>query len=163
MAEAVRPDEGTWICPEAGALAVLQQWHDLQTGVQRLTDTLYAELEARSGLAPSSFQALMFLLTVPGQTAPMNQLSQALGFSTAGTTKVVDRLADAGLVERRPSGSDRRVVFTALTSEGMNSVMAASRSLAEALRIRVVEPLGADVFTSLVSAVHSLDPAPGEC
>jgi len=163
MAEAVRPDESARICPDAGELVVLQQWRDLQTGVQRLTDSLYADLEALSGLTPSSFRALIFLMTLPGQTAPMNRLSQALGFSTAGTTKVVDRLADAGLVERRPSGFDRRVIFTALTPEGMNSALAASRSLAKALRSRVIEPLGADVFTALVSAVHSLDPAPEGC
>jgi DNA-binding MarR family transcriptional regulator len=167
MTEAVRPDEGTWICPDHPEdhqkLAVLMEWHSLQSGVERLTDSLYAEVEMRNGLAPSSFRALLFLMTVPGKAAPMNQLSQALGFSTAGTTKVVDRLAEAGLVERRPSGSDRRVTFTALTSEGTESVLAASRSLAETVRTRVVEPLGEGVFTALVAAVRSLDPAPDGC
>jgi len=167
MTETVRPDEGTWNCPndpeDHRQLAVIMEWRSLQSGVERLTDSLYTEVELRNGLAPSSFQALLFLMTVPGQAAPMNQLSQALGFSTAGTTKVVDRLADAGLVERRPSGSDRRVTFTALTAEGAERALAASRSLAEALRTRVVEPLGEGVFTSLVAAVRSLDPAGGEC
>jgi DNA-binding MarR family transcriptional regulator len=162
MTEAVRPDNGPSVCTNDRELAVLHQWYGFQGAVQRVTDGLFADVEARNGLAPSSFQALLFLMTEPGQAARMNQLSQALGFSTAGTTKVVDRLAEAGLVERRPSGSDRRVTFTALTSEGANTVLAASRSLAEALRTRVVEPLGEAVFTSLVSAVHSLDPAPGE-
>lgn len=163
MTEAVRPDEGTWHCPKDAELAVLHQWYGFQAGVRRVTDSLFADVEARNGLAPSSFQALLFLMTEPGQAAPMNKLSQALGFSTAGTTKMVDRLADAGLVERRPSGSDRRVTFTALTAEGAERVLAASRSLAEALRARVVEPLGESVFTSLVAALHRLDPAPGEC
>lgn len=129
-------------CPEGdlcGDLDLLQQWHALHSGVRRLTDGLLADVEAENGLAPSSFTALMFLVAAPGQAAPMNQLSQALGFST-GTTKVVDRLAEAGLVERRPSDSDRRVVYTALTSAGAERVLDASRALAQALRTRVVAP-----------------------
>ncbi|WP_329362667.1 MarR family winged helix-turn-helix transcriptional regulator [Streptomyces sp. NBC_00669] len=151
-------------CPDADELALLKRWHALQSGVRRLTDDMLADVEAEQGLAPSSFQALMFLVTAPGQAAPMNQLSAALGFSTAGTTKLVDRLADAGLVERRPSDADRRVVYTALTSAGAESVLAASRSLARTLRARVVAPLGEDVFQALSEAVGSLDPfgtAPG--
>ncbi|WP_329139517.1 MarR family winged helix-turn-helix transcriptional regulator [Streptomyces sp. NBC_01476] len=150
-------------CPGTEELAILHQWHGLQTGVQRLTDSLFASVEAENGLAPSSFQALMFLMTAPDQAAPMNQLAQALGFSTAGTTKVVDRLADAGLVERRPSCSDRRVTYTALTSAGSETVLAASRSLARVVRDRVVEPLGAERFAELTEAIRSLDPAPEEC
>ncbi|SFE10226.1 DNA-binding transcriptional regulator, MarR family [Actinacidiphila alni] len=150
-------------CPNARELALLHQWHALHTGVRRLNDGLLADVEQQAGLAPSSFQALLFLMTAPGQAAPMNQLSQALGFSTAGTTKVVDRLAEAGLVERRPSAADRRVIFTALTPGGARSVLAASRSLAGAVRSRVVEPLGEDVFASLAAAVGSLDPEPDAC
>jgi DNA-binding MarR family transcriptional regulator len=162
MADGIGPGD-TEACPSAGELALLQAWHALHSGVRRLTGELLADVEAENGLAPSSFQALMFLMTSPGQAAPMNQLSQALGFSTAGTTKVVDRLADAGYVERRPSDSDRRVTYTALTPAGAESVLAASRLLAQALRTRVVEPLGEDVFGSLVDAIGSLDPSPGEC
>ncbi|WP_328911972.1 MULTISPECIES: MarR family winged helix-turn-helix transcriptional regulator [unclassified Streptomyces] len=141
----------------------MQQWHALHSGVRRLTDGLLADVEAENGLAPSSFTALMFLVAAPGQAAPMNQLSQALGFSTAGTTKVVDRLAEAGLVERRPSDSDRRVVYTALTSAGAERVLDASRALAQALRTRVVAPLGEDVFRSFAAAIGGLDPSPDAC
>ncbi|SEN84841.1 MarR family winged helix-turn-helix transcriptional regulator [Actinacidiphila rubida] len=156
-------DLGGDAAPSAGELALLQQWHGLHSGVRRMTDGLLADVEAENGLVPSSFQALMFLVAAPGQAAPMNQLAQALGFSTAGTTKVVDRLAEAGLVERRPSGSDRRVTYTALTTAGAERVLAASRTLARVLRTRVVDPLGEEVFGRLADAVASLDPAPGTC
>jgi DNA-binding MarR family transcriptional regulator len=151
------------LAPSTGELALLQQWHGLHSGVRRMTDGLLADVEAENGLVPSSFQALMFLVAAPGQAAPMNHLAQALGFSTAGTTKVVDRLAEAGLVERRPSGSDRRVTYTALTTAGAERVLAASRTLARVLRTRVVDPLGEEVFGRLAEAVASLDPAPGTC
>lgn len=156
MAEPEGPSEAH-VCPSTDELALLQRWYALHSGVRRLTDSLLADVEAEQGLAPSSFQALMFLVTAPGQAAPMNHLSAALGFSTAGTTKVVDRLADAGLVERRPSDADRRVVYTALTTAGAESVLAASGTLAQALRTRVVAPLGEDVFRALSDAVGSLE------
>ena len=162
VVEPVQPKDAD-ICPSTGELALLQQWHALHSGVRRLTDGMLADVEAEQGLAPSSFQALMFLVTAPGQAAPMNQLSAALGFSTAGTTKVVDRLADAGFVERRPSDSDRRVVYTALTSAGAESVLSASRSLAQALRARVIAPLGEDLFRTLSAAIGSLDPEASTC
>ncbi|SDO22125.1 DNA-binding transcriptional regulator, MarR family [Actinacidiphila guanduensis] len=159
-----KPDEAPG-CPQAAELALLQQWHGLHSGVRRLTDDLLADVEERQGLAPSSFQALMFLVTAPGQAAPMNQLSAALGFSTAGTTKVVDRLAEAGLVERRPSDADRRVVYTALTEAGAKSVREASGVLVRALRSRVLEPLGEDRFRAIAEAIATLDPgaADGPC
>lgn len=144
-------------------LGLLRRWHALESGLRHLGEELFADVEAAGGLAPSSFQALLFLVAAPGRSAPMNRLSQTLGFSTAGTTKVVDRLAEAGLVERRPSDSDRRVTYTALTPSGARTVLEASRLLARALRTRVVEPLGEDVFSSLADAVASLAPASGEC
>jgi DNA-binding MarR family transcriptional regulator len=151
------------LAPGPGEIALLQQWHNLHSGVKRLNSHLLAAVQAESGLAPSSFQALMFLITAPGQAAPMNQLAQALDFSTAGTTKVVDRLTEAGLVERRPSGSDRRVTYTALTTAGAERILAASRTLAQVLQARVVEPLGEELFGSVTQAITRIDPSPGPC
>jgi DNA-binding MarR family transcriptional regulator len=91
----------------------------------------------------------------------MYQLAQTLGFSTAGTTKVADRLVEAGLVERRPSLSDRRVIFAALTETGRQVAREAALALAAAVRDRVVEPLGSEQFASLSAAIGSVDPSPG--
>lgn len=48
----------------------------------------------------------------------MTELSQMLLVSNGNTTAVVDRLVKAGLVVRRASESDRRIVKVALTDEG---------------------------------------------
>src|SRR5690349_10212881 len=47
------------LAPSVRELALLQQWHSLHSGVQRLTSGLLADVEAENGLTPSSFQALM--------------------------------------------------------------------------------------------------------
>jgi DNA-binding MarR family transcriptional regulator len=153
--------EGTALRPNAEEIALLREWTVLQSGFRRLNDQLLADVEAKVGLAPSSFQVLWFLLTTPERSAPMYQLAQTLGFSTAGTTKVADRLVDAGLVERRPSRTDRRVIFAALTETGRQVAGAAALALAAAVRDRVVEPLGNEHFASLSAAIGSVDPRPG--
>ncbi len=50
----------------------------------------------------------------------MTELSRMLLVSNGNATAVVDRLEKDGLVARRPSDSDRRTVYVALTPEGLD-------------------------------------------
>ncbi|WP_037604823.1 MarR family winged helix-turn-helix transcriptional regulator [Streptacidiphilus rugosus] len=147
-------------CPDAADLALLEQWNTLQSGFRRLTDQLLADVDSKAGIAPSEFQVLWYLLTSPEQSAPMNQLAATLNFTTAGTTKVADRLTEAGLIRRQTSSADRRVVLATLTAQGQEVAMAAALALAGALRDRVVTPLGPDAFTALADRMRALDPHP---
>jgi DNA-binding MarR family transcriptional regulator len=152
--------ESSGECPTAQEVALLGQWNALQSGFRRLTDQLLCDVATSTGLAPSSYQVLWFLLTTPGQSAPMNQLTETLGFTTAGTTKVADRLAEAGLLERRPQPTDRRVILAALTEEGRRIAVTAARTFAQALQERVIGPLGEEKFASLADAIDGLRAAP---
>ena len=49
----------------------------------------------------------------------MSELSRMLLVSNGNATAVVDRLEADGLVRRKPSESDRRTIFVALTPEGL--------------------------------------------
>lgn len=71
--------------------------------------------------------------------------------STAGATGVVD----AGLVERRVSGTDRGVTRVGLTSLGWKIAACAVMALAGAVHWGVVEPLGCGGF-SVFGAVVGL-------
>jgi DNA-binding MarR family transcriptional regulator len=148
--------EPTGECLTAQELALLRQWNDLHSGLRRLTEQLLCDVGHSTGLAPSSFQVLWFLLTTPGSAAPMNQLTETLGFTTAGTTKVADRLAGAGLIERRVQPGDRRVILAALTEDGRKVAAIAARTFASALRERVVGRLGEDTFASLADTIGRL-------
>lgn len=161
MTEIHTGTDGKAACPGTAELELLARWDGLQSGFRRITDQLLADVEARSGLTPSSFQALWFLMTTPERSAPMNQLAGTLGFTTAGTTKVADRLTEAGLIERRPCRNDRRVTLAALTERGLEVAATAARALADALRERVVAPLGGtERFAALADAVTAVDPEP---
>jgi DNA-binding MarR family transcriptional regulator len=153
-------DDMTNSCPSPQQLALLEQWNALQSSFRRLTDQLLRDVETATGLAPSSFQVLWFLLTTPGYSAPMNQLARTLNFTTAGTTNVADRLVDAGLLERRPAPADRRITLAVLTDEGRQAATTAALTLAGTLQARVISPLGPDALAKLAETVGSLVPGP---
>ena len=48
----------------------------------------------------------------------MAALAREAAFSTGGFTKIADRLAKRGLVERAPCADDRRVVYLQLSGSG---------------------------------------------
>jgi DNA-binding MarR family transcriptional regulator len=152
------PDDQAGSCPSPRQLALLEQWNALQSGFRRLTDQVLRDVETETGLAPSSFHVLWFLLTTPGHSAPMNQLTTTLSFTTAGTTNLADRLARAGLLERRPAPADRRVTLAVLTDKGRQTATTAARTLADTLQERVIAPLGPDALAKLADTIGSLAP-----
>jgi DNA-binding MarR family transcriptional regulator len=175
--EAVRPDQppagatanapersaAADTCPDAEDGKLLERWYAVHGGMHRLGETLLGEVEAGLGLAQSEFRVLWFLVNTPDRAAPMNELSRVLRFSTAGTTKLVDRLAEAGLVERHTSPTDRRVTLAALTPAGVEVTVRAAKLMAAAVRRHVVEPLGEESFDALVTTVSALAPVEGAC
>lgn len=68
------------------------------------------------GFAPKQMGVIWRL--EPGMEMPMRQLGESLFCEASYMTDLVDRLEERGLIERRPSPSDRRVKLVALTPEG---------------------------------------------
>jgi DNA-binding MarR family transcriptional regulator len=81
-----------------------------------VTDRIALAVERASGLEGNGAAALL-TLDSPSVPRTMHGLARALNLTHSGAVRLVDRLAAAGLVERRP-GSDRRSLELALTPEG---------------------------------------------
>lgn len=143
----------------SGTDALLQQWTAAQAGFHRLATRLLEEVTRRTDLPPSSVQILLLLLqSPPYHSLTMTQLARHLEFSTAGITKVTDRLTRAGLIERSPCLTDRRVVRATLTPHGVQAARRAGDVLAEALNRDVVGRVGPADFTRLTGLITALDP-----
>jgi DNA-binding MarR family transcriptional regulator len=76
---------------------------------------------------------VLVLLSSLGQQT-VGELAVELGVNSSNATRVCDRLEQLGLVRRRRSSADRRIVRVALTAEGTRVVEAVVSSRREDVR-----------------------------
>ena len=81
---------------------------------------LAAQLE-REGVSAAGFSALV-VLTTAGGTLELKTLRRRLGWSKANATEVTATLELRGMVERRRSREDGRIVVIDLTGQGRGLV-----------------------------------------
>lgn len=74
----------------------------------------------------AEYDVLHHLAQARGRRLRMRELSQAVLYTTSGITRLLDRMVEAGLVEREPSPSDRRVMYAVLTRQGLALLRKAS-------------------------------------
>ncbi|HVB52085.1 MAG TPA: MarR family transcriptional regulator [Acidimicrobiales bacterium] len=84
----------------------------------RLSKELGAELETSCQLPLAWFEVLLRLRRSSDGRLKMSQMADAIVHSTGGTTRLIDRLAEADLVKREHCPSDRRAIFVAITDVG---------------------------------------------
>lgn len=96
----------------------LNAWGAFLTAHKALETILNRELEAACGLPLTWFDALAQLRAAPAHRLTMTQLARAVLFSKSGLTRLVDRMVEAGLVERLARPGDRRSLHIALSRAG---------------------------------------------
>ena len=91
--------------------------------VAQLADSALSEGVSGYGLQPGWFDLLAALRRAgfPYELNP-TELTRMTMLSSGGMTKRLDRMAEAGLVERRPDPSDRRGTLVGLTKKGRSVV-----------------------------------------
>ena len=108
------------------------------------------------GLTPGHMKALMTL--EPGEALPMGACAQEMGCDASTATWLIDRLEERGLVERRPSTTDRRVKGVVLTQAGSETKVTLTEHYSqppEALLELSIEELQA--LHSLLSKLSAID------
>lgn len=74
---------------------------------------------AREALPPLGWYDVMWALErAPEQRLRMNELAHQVVLSRSNLTRLIDRLEQAGLVQRQRSEDDRRGAFAVLTAQG---------------------------------------------
>ena len=117
---------------------------------------LEADLLATSRLNFAEYHVLAFLSEQPDRTLRMSNLSELNALSPSGMTRVVERLARQGLIERRRSTDDGRGQVAVLTAEGMQRLEAAWPDHVTSVRARVVDHLNALDPRALLSALDAI-------
>lgn len=109
----------------------------------RLDRVFGTRLEAECGINHSWFEILLRVGRSPDRRLKMSELATQVALTTGGITRLIDRITEAGLIERVADPKDRRVQYAQLT-------MAGAAKLSAGLSIHVVD-LQTELFDRLTT------------
>lgn len=136
--------------------AELRAWRAFLDAQATLLRRLEAELVASEGMTLAEFDVLAQLRIAPEQRLRMNDLSEHVRLSPSGITRLVDRMVEAGLIERGPCETDRRVTWAILTPPGRARLRRASplhlRSVQEHF-VRRLTPAQLEILAEALESV----------
>lgn len=127
----------------------------------RLTHVLGREMEEAVGLPLLWYGVLLHVARSPLGVRPMGELVNATAFTSGGVTRLVDRMERAGLVERRPCPSDRRVQWIGLTDAGREALQRATEVHLKGIQEHVIEPLDSEEVAEMDRILARLAAPPG--
>lgn len=140
----------------SGEDAVLvREWAGVVRGVDAVQHSFALQLETLDMTLPY-FSVLTLLLDAEDQRLPMSRIARDLAMTSGGFTKLADRMARDGLIDRRGSSGDRRVVFAALTDAGCERAEAAMLAYQAFLRDRVLPLISGEDLTMLSTIASRL-------
>jgi len=112
----------------------LGAWRGLLRAHSAITRALDAELTREHGLPLSSYEVLLYLAGAPEGRLRMSELADSVLLSRSGLTRLIDRLARDGLIERVRCDQDQRGWFAQITPAGRQTFAAARRTHLEGVR-----------------------------
>lgn len=101
-----------------GTADVVGAWREMQARHAAVCSALERELGDRHGLGISDFEVLDRLADSPAREWRAQDLAESVHLSQSALSRLVDRLARTGLVERCACDNDRRGIFVLLTEDG---------------------------------------------
>lgn len=126
-----------------------EAWVGLLRVHNKLINQLDAELQAAQGLPLAAFDVLVQLARVADGERSMSDLADSILLSPSGCTRLVDRLEAEGLLERRRSSHDSRVVMAAITSTGRRRLSRVMPVHLRGVRGRFTERLSEEEIATL--------------
>jgi DNA-binding MarR family transcriptional regulator len=137
----------------------LSAWRGFLRAHTALTRELDAELLAAHGLPLTSYEVLLFLADAPGGRMRMSELAESVLLSRSGLTRLVDRLAGSGLIERTRCTEDARGWFAAITPKGREVFDEARKTHLDGVRRLFVASFSKDELEALGGCLERLAPA----
>lgn len=125
----------------------------------RVTQHISQQMRIHLGKVSLTFPQAMLLSVLDREgPLPIGTLAQMTSSANSTVSGIVDRLADMGLVRRRRSGSDRRVIYVETTEEYAQLRSQAAIGLTERLE-RLLSPMSGREQDVLLQALERLDAA----
>jgi DNA-binding MarR family transcriptional regulator len=111
-----------------------------------LPDRLSRDLQEQAGISLPDYEILVYLSEAPGKRLRMSELADRTLSSRSRLSHQVDRLTDAGLVDRQPCSDDRRGYFAVLTPQGWDFLVKTAPVHVESVREHLVDVLTPEEF-----------------
>jgi DNA-binding MarR family transcriptional regulator len=119
-----------------------------------LWDLVDARLRRDHDLALSWFEPMQVIESTPG--CRVIDIAEALSITIGGTSKLVDRIENAGWCKRSANPDDGRSSTIQLTRAGRRLLIAARRTLTDEIGIRLGEPLSTSELQRFAQTVRKL-------
>lgn len=100
----------------------LNTWHALNKATALINQKLASEIRTKHQIHHSWFDVLRELYIAPDHRLKMNEIADRVVMSGSGLTRLIDRMLEAGLINRELSSQDRRIVVAALTEAGIKKI-----------------------------------------
>jgi DNA-binding MarR family transcriptional regulator len=143
-----------------------QAWRAWIAASLLLPDRLSRELQERADISLPDYEILVYLSEAPDRRLRMSELADRTLSSRSRLSHQVDRLSDAGLVDRQPCSDDRRGYFAVLTPRGWDFLVATAPMHVESVREHLVDALTPEEFAEFgrlcAKVAEQLRPPPGE-
>lgn len=131
-------------------------WRSLMKLVFTLQKGLGEDLQRSCGLSSTEYSVLMHLSESPEGQLRMSELADRTSLSPSRISRVIDEMARAGLVERRPGSVDGRNMFATLTRNGLVALRRAWPHHLRSVRRRAFDHLTAEEIRILGPILHRL-------
>lgn len=131
-------------------------WRALARAIQVITRVLDAELLQAHGLSLTEYSVLSNLSEQPGRSMRMSELASLVSLSVSGLTRVVERLARQGLVERVKADTDGRGQLAVLTPGGLARLEQAYQTHLAGVREHVMDHLAGLDLPAVTSTMTSI-------
>ncbi len=133
-----------------------RSWRAWVAAVLLLPDQLSRDLQRQHDLTLADYEILVWLSESSDFQLRMSDLADRTLSSRSRLSHQVDRLEQAGLVERRPCPEDKRGAFAVLTAQGRSVLEAAAPDHVMSVRQHLVDVLTPEEFAALGTACHKV-------
>ena len=146
--------ERTAVVVLPGGQDLASMFSDLIRLETELWDLVEARLRRDHDLALSWFEPMHVIDSTP--SCRVIDIAEALSITIGGTSKLIDRIENAGWCERSPNPADGRSSTIQLTRAGQRLLTAAQRTLTDEIDARLGEPLSTSELQRFAATVRKL-------
>ncbi len=100
----------------------LKTWITFLRTYSKVQARLAEDMHCQHQIPLSWYDVLVHLYHAPRRGMRMQDLADAVILSSSGLTRLLDRMIEAGFVERVSCAEDRRVIYATLTPQGSEAI-----------------------------------------